>query len=658
MSKSKEDQAAVNLRQVSDIVGDRYELIDLVGEGGMAAVYRAKHLGLNKTVALKLLHLGVSAKPSNSSRFQLEAQLASGLSHENIVQIFDYGTTTNEKAFVAMELVDGQSLSQMIEKNGALKEDQCLPIFIDVARGLRAAHQAKIVHRDIKPSNVLITEKEGLQCAKIADFGLAKAIGECQDSSSKLTQTAEIIGSPSYMSPEQALGLPVDEQTDIYSLGCLMFESLTGGCPFVGENPMQTLMQHIHASRSDLSTRLKSSGTSESLSVIVQRCLSKEKKNRYATVAEVLTDLELCKSGARPRNSGKRERRVWVLSILALSSILAIGILANRGKVFSPFAPHAVPLVDQLSSRSSLKSTSGQILYWSEKPLTQSELVKEAAGKMQLPKLDVSGSDLSRLNLTNAGLSEASFKNCNLSGASFGVHCNLMRADFQGANCQSMSLKSVSATAISFLGADLTGADFHDSRFTDANFNDATLSNIAIADCEFRSSKFQKTRFDQPQRLLRCSFIDCDLRGVVLPDVDLKSCAFPGTSFADSNLSGSNLSGTNLGHADFSDATLNKANFTGAQMGNANFSRCQLSQAIFTDSTLRNAQLSHASLGGCDFSGADLAGADLSGADLEGANLAGADLTGANLEGIRAKGAVFKDATLPAKYEFLKHQEQ
>ncbi len=648
-----EDQVTVNLQQVSEVIGDRYEVIDLLGEGGMASVYRAKHVGLNKIVALKLLHLSVSAKPSNAGRFELEAQLAAGLSHENIVQIFDYGAATNGNAFVAMEFVEGEPLSQLIAKNGAMNQDQCLPIFIDIARGLCAAHQAKIVHRDIKPSNVLVSEKGGLRCAKIADFGLAKAIGECPDDSSKLTQTAEIIGSPSYMSPEQALGLPVDEQTDIYSFGCLMFESLTGGCPFVGENPMQTLMQHIHASRSDLSTRLNASGVSETLSGIVQRCLSKEKKNRYATMSEVLADLELCKSGARTGHTRRSGSKVWVASILALSGILAVGLLLSH-HALSSFAPNTVSLTQPAPPQSSLKSTTGQTLYWSEKPLTQSELIKEAASKVQLPKLDVSGSDLSHLTLTDAGLFEASFKNCNLSNASFGVHCNLMRADFQGAQCQSMALESVDANAVSFLGADLTGATFRKCRFTGANFDDATLSKMTIVDCEFQSSKFLKAHFNQPQRLLRCTFVDCDLRGVAFPELDLSSCAFPGTSFADANLSGSNFSGTNLGHADFSDAILNKANFSGAQMGNANFSRCQLSHATFTHSNLRNAQFSRASLAGCDLSRAGLAGADLAGADLQGADLTGADLTGANLDGVRAQGAVFTDAILPARYEFLK----
>lgn len=302
----------VNLQRVSEVIGDRYEVIDLLGEGGMASVHRAKHVGLNKIVALKLLHLNVSAKPSNAGRFELEAQLAAGTVTRKHCANLRLRRIGWRKCVRAMAFVNGESLSQLIAKNGAMKQDQCLPIFIDVAKALCAAHQAKIIHRDIKPSNVLVSVKEGLRCAKIADFGLAKAIDECQDDSSKLTQTAEIIGSPSYMSPEQALGLPVDEQTDIYSFGCLMFESLTGRCPFVGENPLQTLMQHIHASRSDLSTRLNASGVSETLSGTVQRCLSKEKRHRYATLSEVLADLDLCKSGARTGSSGSRVSKVWV----------------------------------------------------------------------------------------------------------------------------------------------------------------------------------------------------------------------------------------------------------------------------------------------------------------------------------------------------------
>lgn len=220
------------------VFAEKYEVIEALGSGGMSTVYKAKHKFLEKPVAIKLLNAHLASDGKAVQRFQLEAKAAYDLKHPNLISIYDFGISPDGQAYIVMDYLEGESLSDRIERHGKLPLMEALPIFADIASGLAHAHEHNVLHRDIKPSNVMLTSSEsGATKALIVDFGLAK---NYEDDSLKLTQTGEIFGSPLYMSPEQCRGSVLDRRSDIYSFGCLMYETLTGYVPIRGTNALET----------------------------------------------------------------------------------------------------------------------------------------------------------------------------------------------------------------------------------------------------------------------------------------------------------------------------------------------------------------------------------------------------------------------------------
>lgn len=220
------------------LLAGRYELLEKIGDGGMAVVYKARCRLLNRFVAIKILKPEFAKNPDIIESFRRESQAAAGLSHPNIVGIFDVGREGNLH-YIVMELIEGQTLSKMIEKEGPIEYHKVIDITKQIASGLSYAHKHHIIHRDIKPHNILMTP-DGV--AKIADFGIAKAMSESIDDDSE----EMVMGSVHYFSPEQARGGYVDEKSDIYSLGIVMYEMLTGRVPFDAETPVQVEIGRAH----------------------------------------------------------------------------------------------------------------------------------------------------------------------------------------------------------------------------------------------------------------------------------------------------------------------------------------------------------------------------------------------------------------------------
>lgn len=219
------------------LLGDRYEILEVIGEGGMAIVYKARDAVLDRVVALKVLKDEFDNDPSFVEKFKTEALAAAKLSHPNIVNIFDVGQQ-NSKHYIVMEYVEGQTLQEIISSQGPIPVNQALNITAMICDGLQAAHDKGIIHRDVKPHNILITNS-GI--VKVADFGIAQAI-----SKKTLTFNGHIVGTVHYIAPEQAKGEPVTPATDIYSLGCVLYEMLTGIVPFDAESPLTVVLKHIH----------------------------------------------------------------------------------------------------------------------------------------------------------------------------------------------------------------------------------------------------------------------------------------------------------------------------------------------------------------------------------------------------------------------------
>jgi serine/threonine protein kinase len=263
------------------VLSGRYELSHLVARGGMAEVYRARDQLLDRPVALKVLFPELSVDRSFVERFRREAQAAANLSHPNIVPVFDWGED-NGTYFIVMEFVDGRALSSILRTAGPLHPDRAAEIAADVAGALSYAHRHGVVHRDVKPGNVLITEEGTI---KVTDFGIARAV----NTEESLTQTGAVMGTATYFSPEQAEGMGVDSRSDIYSLGVVIFEMVTGRPPFLGDTPVAVASKHVR--EHPPAPREVNPGVPPDLEAIILKCLAKSPDHRYATGDDLRIDL-------------------------------------------------------------------------------------------------------------------------------------------------------------------------------------------------------------------------------------------------------------------------------------------------------------------------------------------------------------------------------
>src|SRR5258708_385546 len=214
--------------QTGQVVDGKYRLDALLAEGGMGEVYRATHVMLGKTIAIKLIRSAIVASPEIVRRFQREARAATALNHPNIVSVYDLGQTPDGTLYIAMEFIDGPSMKEVIRRNGPLTPWESIDILRQVASALSAAHRKQIVHRDLKSDNLMLASEGGRKVVKLVDFGIAKTF----DEATQLTAAGYMLGTPHYMSPEQAAGKPVDHRADLYSLGVILCEMITGEVPF------------------------------------------------------------------------------------------------------------------------------------------------------------------------------------------------------------------------------------------------------------------------------------------------------------------------------------------------------------------------------------------------------------------------------------------
>lgn len=269
---------------IGTVFVDKYDIQERLGSGGMSTVYKARHMFMDRIVAIKVLKEKTAASQDSLLRFRREAKATAGLNHPGIVGINDFGLAPDGRAFLVMDYLEGESLSEYLQRHERLDLRTLLDYATQICDALQHAHDKNIVHRDLKPSNImLIRDRDGTIRPKIVDFGLAKIIDDEQSISMKITQTGECFGSPLYMSPEQCLGNSTDTRADIYALGCIFFECLTGFPPIIGKNSAETIRGHVNNRPAPFPVDVE---IPQEMKLAVYRALHKERENRPQTARD------------------------------------------------------------------------------------------------------------------------------------------------------------------------------------------------------------------------------------------------------------------------------------------------------------------------------------------------------------------------------------
>jgi tetratricopeptide (TPR) repeat protein/TolB-like protein/tRNA A-37 threonylcarbamoyl transferase component Bud32 len=313
-----------------DDFGPRYRIESLIGEGGMGKVYKAYDKDLDRIVALKLVRSELASDPASMQRFKQELLLASRISHKNILRIHDLGDVEGMK-FISMTYVEGEDLGDVITREGRLPLERAVAIFKRLCGALEAAHAEGVVHRDLKPRNILIDRLDNVY---ISDFGLAKSL---EESATAMTRTGEILGTPRYMSPEQAQALPTDHQSDLYSLGLIFYEMVTGDVPFRGGSMLQVMNQRVMQAPKNPQSVVPE--LPDYIAAIIMRCLEKDQTRRYQSAAEILKDLDAGRAAPTPASTlvipeepapvavkAKPARRGWLIAAGALVVAVALSM--------------------------------------------------------------------------------------------------------------------------------------------------------------------------------------------------------------------------------------------------------------------------------------------------------------------------------------------
>ncbi|MEO6417885.1 MAG: serine/threonine-protein kinase [Polyangiaceae bacterium] len=308
MSERAPGQAAISKSAASSdpligrMVNDRFKIISLIARGGMGKVYRAEQAPLGRLCAVKVLNPNYAGDqdPEFHKRFFLEASIASKLTHPNTVTIFDYGRTDDDIYYMAMEFLDGVTLHRAIRTTTHLPEERTIHIAMQMCRALREAHTLGVIHRDLKTANIFLVEHgDESDFVKVLDFGLVKELKELKPED-QLTQTGLFMGSPKYMSPEQIQGERVDPRTDIYALGIIMYEMLTGKVPFDRPNSVNILMAHVNEQVPPMRVTYPNLLVSAAMEDTVMRCIAKNPDDRFTTMDDVLASLKMVASAAHP----------------------------------------------------------------------------------------------------------------------------------------------------------------------------------------------------------------------------------------------------------------------------------------------------------------------------------------------------------------------
>jgi serine/threonine-protein kinase len=339
-------QSAVAADLVGSVIAERYHVLRKLGEGGMGQVYLAEHVKMGRQSAVKVMHPAMVHDAGAIGRFNREAANASRIDHPNVAGIYDFGETPDGLVYLAMQYVEGETLTQMVRANGALPPSRAAEITRQAAEGLHAAHGMGIVHRDLKPDNIMVTrDRDGLDCVKVVDFGIAKAAG---NASQKVTRTGTVVGTPEYMSPEQLAGEEVDARTDLYSLALVAFNMLTGELPFPAVSTQTSMIMRLTEKPKSLAEMKADVAWTDEVQAVMTKALEREASHRYATTRDfgralhsAIEKMPVRASSAtstRVIDTAAPKKRVAMIAVgaaVALVVVIAGALLARGGKAAS-----------------------------------------------------------------------------------------------------------------------------------------------------------------------------------------------------------------------------------------------------------------------------------------------------------------------------------
>src|ERR1700678_3883540 len=376
--RSRTAEASIPLLQTGEVLGGRYEILQLLGEGGMGAVYKARDRELDRFVALKLIRRELSSNPAIVARFKQELLLSHQVTHKNVIRIYDLGDSDGIK-FITMEFVEGEDLRSLILENTKFSPKDAVEIMQQVCRALEAAHTVGVIHRELKPQNIM-RDKTGR--ILVMDFGLARTL-----EGDGMTQSGALVGTMEYMSPEQALGKPLDQRSDIFALGLIFYEMLTGQMAFKADSALASLIKRTQEQVAPVSDH--DATIPRSVSSIVHKCLERQLELRYSTAAELLADLETWQ-GKRAGATLSFEPKIgpWGRTIPwpSITAGLIVVVLAIAGYRFR----------DNLFSSSPARTNAGPAISLAILPF------RNASGD---PSFDWLGSSLAEMLSTDVGQS-------------------------------------------------------------------------------------------------------------------------------------------------------------------------------------------------------------------------------------------------------------
>lgn len=382
-------------------LSETYEFIGETGRGGMAVIYKAKNRKTGRLVAIKKM-LASSLTETAFLRFQQEAKAITSLRHPNIIMVHEFGVAEDGEPFMVMDFIEGSNLGELIKEKGSLTIDESMHRFIQLCDALQHAHAAGVLHRDLKPGNVMLSSADGsFADARLVDFGIAKLMAKEGEEAEKLTMTGQLFGSPPYMSPEQCRGFSLDARTDIYSMGCVMFEALTGRVPIRGQSVLETIMMQVSEPAPSMKEVCPDKDFPPILETIIAKALAKDADDRYQTMRELM--VALMEAGIELRTPGTI--KTTVVTPLRQSLLPPSAYIAIISLIVSAFAIFGWQKEDALNKKNALLEASrkerDQLLSWTpHNELTDEWLGQILQTDLGRVEIDLTGAD----KLTDSGM--------------------------------------------------------------------------------------------------------------------------------------------------------------------------------------------------------------------------------------------------------------